>query len=66
MMELRLNCTRCGAFTEYGRRDDDPGTVVRCDACGKRHSTDSVFMVDPDRRHERDEAGTLTDARIPK
>lgn len=66
MMELRLNCTKCGSFEEYHRRDGDPDTVVRCGSCGKRHSPDSVFMVDPDRRYDRDESGTLTDARIPK
>lgn len=62
MKRLRLNCNRCGAFEEYHREDDDPETVVRCDGCGKRHSNDSVFMVDPNRRHERDEAGNLVDS----
>lgn len=57
--ELRLNCNDCGAFTEYYRKDDDPGTVVRCDGCGKRHSRGSIWMVDPYRDFERDEAGNL-------
>jgi len=57
--ELRLNCNRCGSFTRYHRNDGDPNTVVRCDGCGKRHSTDSVFMVDPHRSFRRDEAGNL-------
>jgi uncharacterized Zn finger protein len=61
VQELRLNCTRCGSFNTYYRKDDDPETVVRCDDCGKRHSTDSVFMVDPNRRHDRDESGQLVD-----
>lgn len=57
--ELLLNCNDCGTFTDYSRNDEDPKTVVLCDECGKRHSTDSVFMVDPDRSYERDEAGVL-------
>ena len=61
MKRLRLNCNRCGAFEGYNRKDDDPDSVVRCDGCGKRHSTASVYMVDPDRRFERDEAGNLVD-----
>lgn len=65
MMEQRLNCTRCGSFADYHRNQGDPDTVVRCDGCGKRHSTDSIYMVDPYRSYDRDEAGTLTDPRIP-
>jgi len=59
--ELRLNCNRCGSFEEYHRKLYDPDPVVRCGGCGKKHSTDSVFMVDPHADHERDEAGNLTD-----
>lgn len=66
MQELRLDCKRCGEFRTYGRESDDPDTVVRCDECGKRHSTASIYSVDPDRQYRRDEAGTLTDPRIPK
>ena len=54
--ELRLNCTRCGSFEAY---DHDTNTVVRCAECGKRHSTDSVWLVDPDERFDRDESGAL-------
>lgn len=57
--ELRLNCNDCGSFTEYDRRTDDPKTVVRCGECGKRHSSDSVWMVDTATSYERDEAGVL-------
>lgn len=64
-MESRLNCTSCGLFRQFSRKRDDPKSVVRCDECGKRHSTDSLFMIDPDRQYERDEAGTLVDPRIP-
>jgi len=64
-MESRVNCNRCGSFEPIDRRDDDPDTVARCGSCGKKHSTDSVFVVDPDRRYDRDEAGTLIDPRIP-
>jgi uncharacterized Zn finger protein len=58
---LRLNCTNCGEFREYEveQTTSDGGQIVRCDFCGKRHSDDSVFMVDPYRRYERDEAGEL-------
>lgn len=55
-LESRLNCTRCGAFTPYELESD---TVARCETCGKRHSVDSLFVVDPDKSYERDEAGTL-------
>lgn len=50
-VDIKLRCTEChggndeapgGALTEWHRKDDDPGSVVRCDDCGKRHSTDSL------------------------
>lgn len=55
---ILLNCTRCGAFTEY---QTEEGEVVRCEECGKRHSTDSLHLVNPQRvgHYRRDEAGTL-------
>lgn len=59
MHGLRVNCNDCGAFEDYHRNDGDPKTVVRCSGCGKRHSTDSVWMVDPDKKYERDERGVL-------
>lgn len=57
--DLRLNCHRCGEFQEYFRKDGDPDTVIRCDGCGKKHSDDSIFMVDLNREYERDESGVL-------
>lgn len=51
-----LNCTRCECFREFER---DSENVVRCDDCGKRHSTDSLFVADPEKEYERDEAGEL-------
>lgn len=59
-LELRLNCTRCGEFTEYYDESRD-NAVVRCEECDKRHSDMSLMMVDPDRRYRRDEAGTLVE-----
>ena len=58
---MRLNCTRCGSFTGY---EDESDTVVACAECGKRHSRESVHMVDTDRRYKRDEAGNLIDGGI--
>jgi uncharacterized Zn finger protein len=40
--DIKLDCTRCEAFRDYHRKDDDPETVVRCDDCGKRHSKHSL------------------------
>lgn len=57
--ELRLNCNECGDFVEYHRNDGDPNTVTRCDECGKRHSVNSVWMVDTVKDYERDETGSL-------
>lgn len=53
---LRLNCSRCGAFRDYWREQEN---VVRCDECGKRHSDNSLMLADPDKTYERDEAGNL-------
>ena len=61
---LRLNCNRCGDFVEYHRKSDDPKTVVRCDGCEKKHSTDSVWMVDVFNDYRRDETGSLLEAPI--
>lgn len=60
MKELRLNCERCGDFVEYSVVNADAKrTVIDCDECGKRHSEDSTFMVDPGKQYPRDETGTL-------
>lgn len=53
---IRLNCTRCGAFTDFDKESDH---VVRCAACGKRHSTDSLHGIFEGATYERDEAGNL-------
>jgi len=59
--ELRLNCVNCGTFREYEvvKSTSDGGQIVDCEFCGKRHSDASVFMVDPWKQYERDEAGNL-------
>lgn len=59
--QLRLNCERCGRFTEYASKTGDPDSVVRCDECGKKHSTDSVYMADLHRTYQRDESGALVE-----
>lgn len=57
--QLRVNCHRCGAFAKYTHNREDPDTVIRCSGCGKKHSTDSLHMVDTLRDYQRDETGTL-------
>jgi len=59
MRHLKLNCTRCGQFTDAHQKRDDPSTVVRCNQCSKKHSDDSLYMVDPNRKYKRDETGQL-------
>lgn len=59
---LYLNCTRCGEWCPYDERVDDPAGVVRCAKCGKKHSDDSVWFVDPDDPVERDGSGRLVEA----
>jgi len=56
---LRLNCRRCAAFTHAIHRKDDPKHIVRCDGCGKKHSTDSIHFVDTNKTFDRDESGAL-------
>lgn len=55
---ILLNCVGCGAFTEWEAESE---TVVACADCGKRHSRDSLHMVNPRKvgSYERDEVGTL-------
>ena len=53
---IRLNCTGCGAFTEWESESEE---VVRCADCGKRHSRDSLHMVNPRKEYARDESGAL-------
>lgn len=61
--DLRLNCERCGAFTEYEVEQEraDGTKLVRCDGCGKRHGEDSIFFVDLHETYLRDESGQLMD-----
>ena len=60
-LEWCLNCTRCKAFTDYYHEEDNTN-VVRCEECGKRHSTKSTYAVKPGKQYERDEAGTLLES----
>lgn len=55
-LKIRLRCTRCpggddeapgGALTIPYRRDGDPESIVRCRDCGKKHSRDSLEVLDP-------------------
>ena len=46
---IRLRCVSCRAYRPFDRDPDRP-TVVRCAACGRRHSTDSLHAVAPDER----------------
>lgn len=59
--DMRLDCVNCGRFTpfEVVKETSDGGQIVDCESCGKRHSDDSVYMVDLSRKYERDEAGNL-------
>jgi len=48
---ILLKCTRCSEEAESTRLmefEREGENVVRCDRCGKRHSTDSLHAVDPD------------------
>ena len=57
--DLRVNCHQCGDFHDYHRKDGDPNTVIRCDGCGKKHSDDSIYMVDLNREYARGPSGAL-------
>lgn len=46
-VRMRLDCTRCERMTKPARKRDEPSTIVRCYACGKKHSHDSVTILDP-------------------
>lgn len=55
----RLDCSDCRQFETYERESE---TVVRCGRCGKRHSNDSLYLVEPGARYTRvDETGELAD-----
>ncbi len=57
-LETRLNCTRCHEFTKWKGENK---RTVKCEDCGKRHSTDSLRPVNPDKEYSRDEEGNLTE-----
>lgn len=59
--DLRVNCERCGQFQEYEAEKEaaDGSLIVRCAACGKRHSDASLYTVDLHRTYRRDESGEL-------
>lgn len=61
--DLRLNCEKCGQFTEYDvEKERADGTqLVRCAECGKRHGEESVMFVDLHETYPRDESGALLD-----
>lgn len=44
-LQIKLKCTGCRAYRDFDRVGD---RVVRCDVCGKRHSTDSLHAVAED------------------
>lgn len=66
----RLNCTRCNEFTEWEAEstievsegfESRSVKAVKCKECRKRHSTDSLFVIDPRKEYRRDESGQLLD-----
>jgi uncharacterized Zn finger protein len=61
--DLRVNCERCGRFTEYEveQKRADGTALVSCVECGKRHGEDSVMFVDLSQTYRRDESGVLRD-----
>lgn len=61
--DLRLNCEKCGRFTEYEvvKERADGTQLVKCDGCGKRHGEQSIFFVDLHKTYPRDESGALLD-----
>ena len=46
-LEIQLRCTGCEAYRPFERRKRGSNAVA-CGECGKRHSTDSLYPVDPD------------------
>lgn len=54
---IQLDCTKCERFNDFETEEDTE--VVRCSLCGKRHSRDRLYTVQPDKRYNRDEAGNL-------
>ncbi|MFB6282556.1 MAG: hypothetical protein ABEK59_01285 [Halobacteria archaeon] len=44
--EKNVEAGRGGIVTHPIREKDDPNTVVRCAECGRKHSTDSLIIVD--------------------
>ena len=59
---LRVDCAACEAFQEYEHvRRTENALLVDCAVCGKRHSADSVYPVDPTHEYSRDAAGNVTE-----
>lgn len=47
-MKMVLRCTECRPYkTHPVRKKGDPDSIVRCAACGKKHSTDSLTVESP-------------------
>ncbi|MDZ7701713.1 MAG: hypothetical protein U5J98_06395 [Halobacteriales archaeon] len=46
-LEIHLRCTACEAYRAFERPKRGTNAVA-CADCGKRHSTDSLYPVDPD------------------
>lgn len=44
-LEIKLRCTNCRAYRDFERQASTD--AVKCAACGKRHSTDSLHAVEP-------------------
>lgn len=54
---LRLNCSECRKFTEYEDlgKDDGDRIQVKCEECGKRHTSERLYLVDTANTYQRDE-----------
>ncbi len=57
-LEEKLNCERCGEFTDW-YLDEDNKNVVRCENCDKRHSRNSIYSIDSNKEYKRNQQGEL-------
>jgi ribosomal protein L44E len=71
---LRLQCTKCktshdegkgGRLTKPYRFEDDPDTVARCWNCGKKHSEDSLKVLESQAFAEEYNEGKIPKGRVP-